>query len=60
MLLSLILILAFLALSSCLGSGFRSRYGLAYDRTYFRTMTNTGAAASEHLELETMLDESDS
>ena len=57
---------AFLALSSCLGNGFRSRYGFSldpregiYDRTYFRTMTNTGPAASEHIELESMLGESD-
>jgi hypothetical protein len=43
----------FLALSSCLGNGLRarSRHGV-YDKTYFRTMTNSG---SEHIEMETML-----
>ena len=50
---------AFLALSSCLGSGFRGRHGL-YNSTYLRTMTNTGPSASEHIELEAMLDGSDS
>jgi hypothetical protein len=29
------------------------RHGL-YDQTYFRTMTNSGPAASEHIEMETM------
>jgi hypothetical protein len=50
---------AFLALSSCLGSDFRGRYGL-YNSAYLRTMTNTGPSASEHIELEAMLDGSDS
>jgi hypothetical protein len=57
---------AFLVLSSCLGFDFRRRYGFsmhprngAYDRTYFRTMTSGGPAASEHIELEAMLNESD-
>lgn len=50
---------AFLALSSCLGSGLRGGHGV-YDRTYFRTMTSTGPSASEHIELEAMLDESTS
>jgi hypothetical protein len=50
--------IAFLALSSCLGSGFRGEHGL-HDRTYFRTMTSTGPSASEHIELGAMLDDAD-
>jgi hypothetical protein len=45
----------FLALSSCLGADLRARnarHGGTYDKTYFRTMTNSG---SEHIEMETML-----
>jgi hypothetical protein len=43
----------FLALSSCLGNDLRARSRHAvYDKTYFRTMTNSG---SEHIEMETML-----
>ena len=56
----------FLALSSCLGDRFRARVsgfptnpgGGAYDQTYFRTMTNSGPGASEHIEMETMLNKS--
>lgn len=56
---------AFLALSSCLGDGFRARvsgFSLnprhgSYDHTYFRTMTNPGPGSSEHIEMETMLND---
>lgn len=51
----------YLALSSCLGNRLR-RQGLSlapsdshYGQTYFRTMTNSGPAMSEHIEMETML-----
>jgi len=55
----------FLALSSCLGDNFRARVSgfsinprhAAYDRTYFRTMTNSGPGMSEHIEMETMLND---
>lgn len=56
---------AFLALSSCLGDRFRARvsgfsinprHG-SYDQTYFRTMTNPGPSSSEHIEMETMLND---
>ncbi|KAH8705470.1 hypothetical protein BGW36DRAFT_422026 [Talaromyces proteolyticus] len=57
----LILLLAFLALSSCLGDRFRARLrGVssigadAYGRDYLRTMTNTGPAMSEQIELDDM------
>jgi len=30
-----------------------------YGQTYFRTMTNSGPAMSEHIEMETMLNERD-
>jgi hypothetical protein len=30
----------------------------AYDQTYFRTMTNSGPAASEHIEMEMMINNS--
>lgn len=55
----------FLALSSCLGQRFRARvtgfsinprHG-AYDQNYFRTMTTPGPGLSEHIEMETMLNE---
>ena len=55
----------FLALSSCLGERFRARvsgfsinprHG-SYDHTYFRTIPNAGPASSEHIEMETMLNE---
>jgi len=55
----------FLALSSCLGTNFRARIaGVtinprrgAYDETLFRTMTNHAPPSSEHIELETMLNQ---
>ncbi|KAL2221903.1 hypothetical protein M432DRAFT_636573 [Thermoascus aurantiacus ATCC 26904] len=63
----LLLFIAFLALSSCLGDGFRARLAGftirpridAYDRHYLRTMTNggSGSAMSEQIELENMLRE---
>ncbi|OJD24275.1 hypothetical protein ACJ73_04367 [Blastomyces percursus] len=54
---------AFLALSSCLGDSFRARIAgfsinpreAIYDRSYLRTMTNSGSAMSEQIELEDML-----
>ncbi|OJI96183.1 hypothetical protein ASPVEDRAFT_119263 [Aspergillus versicolor CBS 583.65] len=62
----LILFLAWLAFSSCLGSRFHSRFvrsarpGLdSYGRDYLRTMVNTGPAMSEQIELDNMLVESD-
>ncbi|KAL4943281.1 hypothetical protein BDV06DRAFT_143304 [Aspergillus oleicola] len=58
--LPLILFLAWLALSSCLGSRLRSRRGFdSYGREYLRTMVNTGPAMSEQIELDNMLVESD-
>ncbi|KAI9368469.1 hypothetical protein BJX61DRAFT_537239 [Aspergillus egyptiacus] len=61
-----ILFIAWLALSSCLGSRFHSRFiraarpGLeSYGRDYLRTMANTGSAMSEQIELDSMLVESD-
>ncbi|KAL1967990.1 hypothetical protein VTN77DRAFT_2407 [Rasamsonia byssochlamydoides] len=61
----LLLFVAFLALSSCLGDSFRARLrrlsirpGVdAYDRHYLRTMTNTGSAMSEQIELDEMIRE---
>ncbi|KAL2003408.1 hypothetical protein VTN02DRAFT_3918 [Thermoascus thermophilus] len=61
----LVLFIAFLALSSCLGDRFRARLAGftvrpridAYDRNYLRTMTNSGSAMSEQIELENMLRE---
>ncbi|KAL2006260.1 hypothetical protein VTN00DRAFT_9914 [Thermoascus crustaceus] len=61
----LVLFVAFLALSSCLGDSFRARLAGfavrpridAYDRNYLRTMTNSGSAMSEQIELENMLRE---
>ncbi|KGQ01754.1 hypothetical protein PAAG_11472 [Paracoccidioides lutzii Pb01] len=59
----ILLLIVFLALSSCLGDGFRAhlagfsvnpREG-AYGRSYLRTMTNSGSAMSEHVELEDMI-----
>jgi len=56
-------LIAFLVLSSCLGnrvrgrlSGSDPRHG-SYDRTYFRTMTNPGPSSSEHIEMESLLNE---
>ncbi|PGG95264.1 hypothetical protein AJ79_10153 [Helicocarpus griseus UAMH5409] len=57
----ILLFLTFLALSSCLGDGFRARLAgvnpreAAYGRSYLRTMTNSGSAMSEQIELEDML-----
>ncbi len=57
--------IVFLALSSCLGNRLRMR-GFSsntkdgnYSKTYFRTMTNSGTAMSEHIEMETMLNDRD-
>ncbi|KAE8350411.1 hypothetical protein BDV28DRAFT_150954 [Aspergillus coremiiformis] len=63
----LLLLLAWLALSSCLGSGLRSRFtrdslreGMdAYGRDYLRGMASSGPAMSEQIELENMLRDSD-
>ncbi|KAL4948170.1 hypothetical protein BDW69DRAFT_97894 [Aspergillus filifer] len=58
--LPLILFLAWLALSSCLGNRLRSRRGFdSYGREYLRTMVNTGPAMSEQIELDNMLVNSD-
>lgn len=51
---------AYLAVSSCLGDSFRARYSgnpshVAFDGSYLRTMTNSGPAMSEHIEMESML-----
>ncbi|KAF7513018.1 hypothetical protein GJ744_011284 [Endocarpon pusillum] len=61
----ILFLLVFLALSSCLGDRLRMR-GFSpntrdgnYSKTYFRTMTNSGPAMSEHIEMETMLNERD-
>ncbi|ODH14130.1 hypothetical protein ACO22_06672 [Paracoccidioides brasiliensis] len=59
----ILLLIVFLALSSCLGDGFRARLAGfpantregAYGRSYLRTMTNSGSAMSEHVELEDMI-----
>ena len=57
--------IVFLALSSCLGNGLRMRSFSTntrdgnYSKTYFRTMTNSGPAMSEHIEMETMLNDRD-
>lgn len=57
--------IVFLALSSCLGdtirpriTGSRRRNG-TYEQAYLRTMTYSGPASSEHIEMETMLNERD-
>ncbi|KAG5304802.1 hypothetical protein I7I50_05007 [Histoplasma capsulatum G186AR] len=57
------LLIAFLALTSCLGESFRARIAgfsinpreAAYGRSYLRTMTNSGSAMSEQIELDDML-----
>lgn len=61
----LLMRIVFLALSSCLGNRLRMR-GFStnprdgnYGQTYFRTMTNSGPAMSEHIEMETMLNDRD-
>ena len=51
--------------SSCLGNGFRARVSgfsinpsdIIYDRSYLRTMTYSGPAMSEHIELQDMMEE---
>ncbi|PYH89883.1 hypothetical protein BO71DRAFT_335684 [Aspergillus ellipticus CBS 707.79] len=63
----LLLFLAWLGLSSCLGdrlrssfSASRARPGLdSYGGDYLRGMVNTGSAMSEQIELENMLEDSD-
>ena len=53
----------FLALSSCLGNRLRTQDSSRnprnghYGQTYFRTMTNSGPAMTEHIEMETMLND---
>ncbi|PGH19565.1 hypothetical protein AJ80_03901 [Polytolypa hystricis UAMH7299] len=55
--------LVFLALSSCLGDEFRAYFAgfpvnprsAVYDRNYLRTMTNSGSAMSEQIELDDMV-----
>lgn len=61
----MLICIVFLALSSCLGNRLRMR-GFSpntrdgnYSKTYFRTMTNSGPAMSEHIEMETMLNDRD-
>ncbi|KAJ5279320.1 hypothetical protein N7478_004692 [Penicillium angulare] len=59
----LLLFVAWLAASSCLGNGFRTRIGGfsagsgldAYGQSYLRTMANSGAAMSEQIEMDDML-----
>ncbi|OAX83319.1 hypothetical protein ACJ72_02319 [Emergomyces africanus] len=59
----ILLLIAFLVLTSCLGDNFRARIAGfsvnpregAYGRSYLRTMTNSGSAMSEQIELEDML-----
>ncbi|KAF4765277.1 hypothetical protein N7455_004877 [Penicillium solitum] len=55
----LILFVAWLAASSCLGSRLRSvRPGLdGYGASYLRTMANSGPAMSEQIEMDDMLAE---
>lgn len=53
-------IAAYLALSSCLGDRFRASYSpnpqsLTFGGSYLRTMTNSGPAMSEQIEMESML-----
>lgn len=55
----------FLALTSCLGDHLRRR-GVStnprdghYGPTYFRTMTNSGPRMSEHIEMESILNDRD-
>lgn len=59
------LFVMYLALSSCLGDNVRGRisgvlvyprHGI-YDHNYFRTMTHSGAAYSEHIEMDNMLNQ---
>ncbi|PWY84850.1 hypothetical protein BO70DRAFT_395533 [Aspergillus heteromorphus CBS 117.55] len=64
----LLLFLAWLGLSSCLGDRLRAYFSASsagpgmdsYGRDYFRGMGNTGSAMSEQIELENMLDDLDS
>ncbi|KAJ5370929.1 uncharacterized protein N7496_007021 [Penicillium cataractarum] len=61
----LLLFVAWLAASSCLGNRLRSRGGRlsvrpdfdTYGQSYLRTMANSGAAMSEQIELDDMLAE---
>ncbi|KAJ6134061.1 hypothetical protein N7523_000383 [Penicillium sp. IBT 18751x] len=58
----LLLFVAWLAASSCLGNGFRlggfsARPGMAYGQSYLRTMANSGPAMSEQIEMDDMLAE---
>ncbi|OQD76337.1 hypothetical protein PENDEC_c004G02957 [Penicillium decumbens] len=59
----LLLFVAWLAASSCLGNrfrvgGFSVRPGMdAYGQSYLRTMANSGPAMSEQIEMEDMLAE---
>ncbi|KAJ5636269.1 uncharacterized protein N7484_009582 [Penicillium longicatenatum] len=61
----LLLYVAWLAASSCLGSRFRTRLGGfsvrsgldSYGQSYLRTMANSGPAMSEQIEMEDMLAE---
>jgi hypothetical protein len=51
---------AYLALSSCLGDRFRASrsvnpQGITFGESYLRTMTNSGPAMSEQIEMESML-----
>lgn len=51
---------AYLALSSCLGDRFRASHSvnpqsIAFGESYLRTMTNSGPAMSEQIEMESML-----
>ncbi|KAI9879115.1 MAG: hypothetical protein M1830_009502, partial [Pleopsidium flavum] len=47
----------YLAVSSCLGDRFRAGLsGTTYDQNYIRTMTNSGPAMSEQIEMQGMLD----
>ncbi|KAK1145991.1 hypothetical protein N8T08_003639 [Aspergillus melleus] len=57
-----LLLLVWLALSSCLGSRFRSQFPRmrpdsdAYGRDYLRTMASSGPAMSEQIELENLVE----
>ncbi|KAJ5746164.1 hypothetical protein N7520_011346 [Penicillium odoratum] len=60
----LLLFVAWLVASTCLGSRFRSRLGFSgrsgldsYGQSYLRTMANSGPAMSEQIEMDDMLAE---
>ncbi|KAA6407700.1 MAG: hypothetical protein FRX48_08538 [Lasallia pustulata] len=63
--LPILLFVAYLAISSCLGDRFRARISgftlnprhAVYDRSYLRTMTNSGPALSEQIEMHDIMND---